>query len=68
MCGLRVVIIMGHQEGRRIFTLKKLMFCLSLLLLLLLNFIGLPLSGEAVRGGEIAEHVVGMFSPGVVVK
>jgi hypothetical protein len=74
MCGLRVVIIIGHQEERREFYIKRnLMFCLSLLLLLLLNFIGFPpLSGEAggVAGGgrETAEHVVGMFSPGVVVK
>jgi hypothetical protein len=63
MCGLRVVIIIWATRKEENFTLKKLMFCLSLLVIIIIEFYWLPLSGERGGGGrETAEHVVGMFS------
>jgi hypothetical protein len=73
MWGLRVVIIMGHQEGRE-FYIKEIKcsayhYCDYYYWILLAS----PVSqGRRRRGGggerETAEHVVGMFSQGVVVK
>jgi hypothetical protein len=63
---IRVVIIMGHQEGRE-FYIKEIncsayQYCDYYYYWILL--------ASPVRGGarDTAEHVVGMLSPGVVVK